>query len=441
MSPQFAGFRILGPWRGLLGRRFHPPGTAAHFMQQQSGSFVEGAEPVKLLLVRLSAHGDVIHTLPVLDRLKRQWPTLQVGWLVEADAAPLLANHPLIDRLHVCPRKAWLKRLRSPGQWGKLLQEISDFVAQLKAERYQISLDVQGLLKSALWPVWACVPHRLGFHRTREWADCCYTEVVPPMDFHNDHSPAVHQFLRLAQALAPNPTELEPVRFPLAPVPAAVSHQMAQRLQVLPPNQPIVALALGTKWLSKQWPAHHWRSLLHQLAALPVSVLLLGSQQDQPLASELMDSLQSQGLQTPWQTEPPAPGQPTATILNWCGQTHFQELPALLARLTLLVGADSLLLHWADAVYGQTATGPSMGATPRVVGLYGPTSPGRTGPYHQPENALNAALPCQPCHQRRCPLVSFQRGGEVAPCMEALEPGLVLANIKQQLNQNTTERY
>ena len=76
--------------------------------------------PARILIVRLSAHGDVIHTLPLLAALKKHAPHTHIGWLVEASAAPLLAGHPLIDQLHVSHRKDWLKRAKNPLNWPRV---------------------------------------------------------------------------------------------------------------------------------------------------------------------------------------------------------------------------------------------------------------------------------------------------------------------------------
>lgn len=353
----------------------------------------------RILIVRLSAHGDVIHTLPLVTALKRQDPSVFVGWLVEASAAPLLENHPLIDRLHVSYRKRWLAWLKQPARWPSLWQEVRAFVQEIRAESYHLSFDVQGLLKSALWPWLAKIPLRYGFKATRECADLLYNRHLPPMVIRDAHTPAVQRYLDFARAIG---GEVGPPEFVLPPASSQAALKIQNLLAPLPlPRQPLVVLAPFTRWPSKHWPLEHWVELLPLLLALNVSVVLLGAPTDAPRAAIIL-------------------GEHAASpqVLNLVGQTDWPDLYALFQKTDILIGLDSAPLHIADAV-----------GVPKIIGLYGPTAPGRTGPVGKQHAILTAKLDCQPCFERHCPLKTLA-------CMTQLTPRQVLQQVQAALGFN-----
>ncbi len=350
----------------------------------------------RILIVRLSAHGDVMHTLPLLAALKRQHPDAFVGWLVEAAAAPLLENHPLIDRLHVSHRKRWLSLLTKPAQWPSLWHEVRALVRDLQAEGYQLSFDVQGLLKSAIWPWLAQIPFRYGFKATRESADLLYNRHLPAMIIRDAHTPAVQRYLDFARAIG---CEVSAPEFVLPPVHSQAAAKVQMLLVALPlPHRPVVVLAPFTRWPSKHWPLEHWAQLLPLLLRLDVSVILLGAPNDAPRAATIL----GEHADSP-------------QVLNWVGQTDWPDLYALFPQVQLLIGLDSAPLHIADAV-----------GVPKIIGLYGPTAPGRTGPVGGQHTILTTQLDCQPCFERECPLKTLA-------CMTQLTPQQVLEQARDAL--------
>lgn len=350
----------------------------------------------RILIVRLSAHGDVMHTLPLLAALKRQYPDAFVGWLVEAAAAPLLENHPLIDRLHVSHRKRWLSWLTKPAQWPSLWQEVGALVRDIQAEGYQLSFDVQGLFKSAIWPWLAQIPLRYGFKATRESADLLYNRHLPAMIIRDAHTPAVQRYLDFARAIG---CEVGALEFVLPPVPSQAATKVQDLLVARSlPHRPVVVLAPFTRWLSKHWPLEHWAQLLPLLLRLDVSVILLGAPNDAPRAATIL----GEHADSP-------------QVLNWVGKTDWPDLYALFPQVQLLIGLDSAPLHIADAV-----------GVPKIIGLYGPTAPGRTGPVGGQHPILTTQLDCQPCFERDCPLKTLA-------CMTQLTPQQVLEQARDIL--------
>ncbi|WP_373532893.1 glycosyltransferase family 9 protein [Vampirovibrio sp.] len=349
----------------------------------------------RILIVRLSAHGDVMHTLPLLASIKRHKPDAFIGWLVEASAAPLLEDHPLIDRLHVVDRKRWMKLIQNPAQWLLVWREVQSFIGEIQEAGYHISFDVQGLLKSALWPVLSNIPIRYGFKATREFADLLYNRHLPPMSIRDAHTPAVQSYLGFARAIG---CPVEPPEFVLSPVQPLTAQKVEDLLAGLAhPEWPLVVLAPFTRWPSKHWPLNYWQTLVPELLKLKVRVLMLGAPSNRADADEMVANANPDRL------------------ANWVGQTDWPDLYALFPRTCLLIGLDSAPLHVADAVNGPT-----------IIGLYGPTAPGRTGPVGVDHTVLSTALSCQPCFERHCPI-------QTHACMTQLTPEIILGVVKQTL--------
>jgi lipopolysaccharide heptosyltransferase I len=354
----------------------------------------------RILIVRLSAHGDVIHTLPLLAAIKRKKPDAYVGWLIESSAESLLVGHPQLDRLHVSQRKRWLKLAQNPMNWPLVWREVRDFVREIRQAGYHISFDVQGLLKSALWPWMAQIPIRYGYKNTRESADWLYNRKLPPMAIRDAHKPAVQSYLDFARAIG---CAVETPVFVLPPVTEASQAKVSALLAHS--NRPLVVLAPFTRWPSKHWPMTAWASLLPELLKLDIQVAILGAPSDEAAVATILGSVQA-----------------SSQVLNLVGKTDWPDLYALFARTRLLIGLDSAPLHIADAV-----------GIPDLIGLYGPTAPGRTGPIGPKSTVLSTALACQPCYERNCPIKTHD-------CMRQLTPEIVLSMVQQSLGKGMALR-
>ncbi len=151
----------------------------------------------RILLIKPSALGDVVHALPVVATLKRRYPEIPLDWLIEEEAAPLVEGHPAVAEFVVSGRRRWQRHLRNPGAIPGALREIRAFVRKVRG-RYDAVLDLQGLLKSALYVLAARAPIRVGLADGREGATWVLTHrvPVPPQPVH-----AVERYLALAEAV------------------------------------------------------------------------------------------------------------------------------------------------------------------------------------------------------------------------------------------------
>ena len=105
---------------------------------------------MNILIVKLSALGDVVQTIPAFEALRSRYPMAHISWLVEEGTAELLEHYPGLDEVYVCKRKSWLKKLRRPALWPAVCLDIIEFSKRLRNRYYDLIIDFQGLLKSAV---------------------------------------------------------------------------------------------------------------------------------------------------------------------------------------------------------------------------------------------------------------------------------------------------
>ncbi|MCA9842116.1 MAG: glycosyltransferase family 9 protein [Cyanobacteria bacterium HKST-UBA03] len=358
------------------------------------------SDPPRICLVRLSALGDVIHTLPLLGQLRDALPDAHLGWIVEPAAEPLVNNHPLLDAVHVADRKRWLAALYNPLAWAGAWASLARFRAEVAQQRYDVVVDVQGLAKSGLVSWLSGVPQRMGFSPCREEAHRWYTHPVarPWPEFDPDHHVS-HSYGMLAQSLTDQSTDMPHPLLP--PVPEAAV-QAAQAMLAPLGDRPIVVLAPATRWQSKHWPVKHWQKLVDGLMQeSTVAVVGVGGHGDHGLVADVV-----------------APATAQQRSLNLAGQTDLTTLQAVVKHAAVVVAPDSMTAHLAGALNH-----------PAVLALFGPTSTIRTAPLGSRVSTLACGTPldCQPCHSRTCHLPR-------QTCMEDLRPEAVLSRILESMN-------
>mgnify|MGYP001161942426 CR=1 FL=1 len=323
---------------------------------------------MKILIVKLSAIGDVIHTLPALTALRRHYPDAQIDWLVEHPAADLVRGHDALNRVLVWRRREFV------GLWkeGRVLAAAGFFLRQLRElrlSRYDLVVDFQALLKSSLWVFLARGRRKAGFGPGMEHSENSHL-------FLNDRVPAVSmevhaldRGLKLLQALGIPVSE---VRYDL---PIGAEHeQEAATLLVengIGPDQRLIAINPVAKWPTKLWPPERFRELADRLMESGYQVAFTGSQEDRPFMDQITGSLRSRTVRLE-------------------GRTSLKVLAAVYRSAGLVISTDTGPMHLAAAV-----------GTP-VVALFGPTAPWRTGPYGEGHVVLRAGVSCSPCFSRSC---------------------------------------
>ncbi len=321
---------------------------------------------MKVLIVKTSALGDVVHALPVLAWLKSADPDMQIGWLVEKAFAPLLEDHPLIDKIHPIDTKSWRKKGRIEG-----LRGLYRTLVALRAERYDVALDLQGNSKSGIFTLFSGAPRRFGFDRAavREWPNLLATNHKVVLADEDHHISA--RSLAVARRAFPSGHEAPPAG-PLT-VGNTESEKVASMLQERGlGGRPLIVLHYGTTWTTKLWSLDHWCDLARRLVLRGTGDLLLtwGNDAEKKAAQAIADAIEGQAVIWP--------------------RGSLSELVALLSRADLVVGGDTGPIHIAAAV-----------GTP-TVSIYRVTDAQRNGPRGELHALLQTPLDCSPCLRKSC---------------------------------------
>jgi len=311
-----------------------------------------------ILIVKLSAIGDVIHALPVAHALKQRYPEARITWVVEKPAYELLTNNPAIDEIIVFDKPKF-------KSIAGVLTNGYQLTKQLKAHHFDVAIDLQGLLKSAAISYLSGASQRFVYCNAREGSHLISERVCG--EHQNGH--VVDRYLDVAAHLA---CKVEKVVFPLHITEQEIRTAEAIAKQAgLQLANPYVVLAPGTNWASKCWPTAHFAKLADKLYDANVIPVLIGGPNDQRLAQEIIANTQV----------PP---------IDLTGKTSMKQLAYITKGAQAFVGGDTGPMHLAVAVGTQ------------VVTMFGPTDPKRNGPYGQ-HTVLLATVPCQGCWQHNCP--------------------------------------
>ncbi|HKY86226.1 MAG TPA: lipopolysaccharide heptosyltransferase II [Pseudorhodoplanes sp.] len=310
-------------------------------------------QPRRLLIIKPSSFGDIIHSLPALALLRDHWPDTRIDWLVKEQWAELLIHQPALNEVLLFPAKfsAWRRLRRS-----------------LRERRYDMVIDLQGLLRSGVAALLSGAPVRVGFADAREGSVRCYTEKISIC------REAVHAVDRnidlLRQIGIPAAGS---ATFPLA-VPSS-AERWAEDLwnkERLGEGQSVVVLHPAARGETKRWPAGRFAEVAEQLAAkMGARIILVAAREQIGHVTEVTARLRTRAI-------------------NLAGATSLLELAALIKRASLVISNDSGPMHLAAAL-----------ATP-VVGLFGPTDPQRVGPYGRHTIALKKQFDCAGCSRRAC---------------------------------------
>ena len=314
--------------------------------------------PDRILIVRLGAMGDVIHTLPAVTALRDAFPDAMLGWLIEERWAELLCalatprsgprspQRPLVDRIHTVTTRQWRAAPFSTQTWERMAAGLSD----LRAAQYRVAVDLQGAVRSSLLATWSGAPVVYGAAQPREnVASMFYTRRVIATGAH-----IVEQNLSLAEAVAHRPLKAPRVEFPHD----QASEQECDRRLKECSIQGFALLNPSAGWGAKQWPADRYGQAAKQLAEGGVKSLINFGPGEEDTARAVQA----------------ASGGSAETFTG-----SLTQLIALTRRARLFIGGDTGPMHLAAAL-----------GVP-VVGIFGPTDPVRNGPFGTRNIVLRSA--------------------------------------------------
>lgn len=347
---------------------------------------MQDQSPESILIIKLSAIGDVVHSLPFLEVLRRRFPDARIDWLVEETASQIIEGHPALDRMLVSRRKSWQERVLKGREFLPVFGEVLGFLKDLRSREYDLVIDLQGLLKSGVLIALSRGERKIGLSGSREGARYFLNESPVPVE-HDQH--AVDRYLKMARYLGCDSDGWKG-EIPL------FGSQKRRMEHILNSNaigtRPFVAINPMAKWKTKLWEPQRFAALSDRIKGeLGCEIIFTGSEQDREVIGYIT-------------------GMMKARALNLAGQTSLKELGYLYSRSKALISTDTGPMHMAAA----------MGCP--VVALFGPTAPWRTGPYGHEHRVVRADLDCSPCFNKRCKHIS---------CMKDISVDMVLEGVKE----------
>jgi heptosyltransferase-1 len=362
-------------------------------------SALRSAEFSRILLIKLSGLGDVVHTLPVLVKLRARYPSARIDWLITPEHAEIVRCHPALSNVVLFARRDFSKRGR---RWRAMLGFL-DLLKQIRRAKYDLVIDLHGQARSAFFtfvsgarvcigfdrPVKDTIRH--GWRGAREGSWIAYTHriPIPTLDVH-----AIDRYLWLGPLLGldDNPPDLT----------IHLSSQTAHNVQRLleehgvPASKALAVLAPGTIWETKRWTIEGFAAVARQFLHDGFAVALAGTRRDQARCRQIAAA---------------APG-----TYDLSGMTTPAELAALIERAEVCVTNDSGAMHVASSLGNP------------MISVFGPTNPVRVGPYHRPKSVVRVDLPCSPCNYRWLSQCPFDHA-----CMKQVTSAMVMERVQKIL--------
>lgn len=300
----------------------------------------------KILIIKPSALGDIVHTLPFLAAIKVRYPEAEVHWVVAENLYPFLEGHPLVDRFWLFNKQAW----KRPGELKKNFPEIRAFCKGLRSVGFDVAVDLSGLFRSAVIAWLSGAESRIGFDNGSEGSPLFYTHKV-----HADMT--THAIERLLEVAAFLDCVEREVQYPLAPFDPepAVCHDLPERFCIMVPSA-------GKE--ANRWPAERYGQLA---AKLSIPSVLLGGAADKAVLDEVVDH-------------------GAGKVISLAGKTGLKELVPVISRASFMVANDTGPAHIAAACRVP------------VFAIFGPANPLRTGPYGAIHSIISLGLECAPCY-------------------------------------------
>jgi ADP-heptose:LPS heptosyltransferase len=388
----------------------------------------------KILIIKPSSLGDIVHSLPTLKAVRQLFPKAFISWLVKEEWAGILEGNPYLDEILSFPFT---------------LNGMPQIIGSVRKRRFDLVLDLQGLLRSSVISFLSGASIRIGYDSAREGAKIFYTERVrvPSLDIH-----AVDRYMLSVgtEGFTPSPSDFY-IKIDQADT-SYVREMLAINNSV---NSPLVAINPQARWKTKVWHQERFDLLADLLAdKLGARVVLVGSDKKVSGVEKAVDAHEfASGYLPSEQREREGDGRSPATeqrakssvgrgrlhpalpvegdgrspaieatrapVIDMRGKTNLKQLAALLQEVDLLVTNDSGPMHIAAAL-----------GTP-VVAIFGPTNPKRTGPYGEIHRVIRGSAKCSPCFKKRCIMPSHL-------CMDTISVEMVSEEVSSILRTNNT---
>ena len=350
---------------------------------------------MKILILRVSAIGDVVHTLPAIHLIKTCNPQAQISWVVQKKAANLIKNNQLLNRIWILPNK-FLK----PKNWGKTIS----IIKEIRKERWDTIIDFQGILKTSILLCFL-KGKKFGFDaiNARDSFSSWFTHKhVKPI-----YTNIIQKNLALASSVCTNifkikenPT-IDFLKKDLSLFVSKENKQIAETWLQQKNIKQLITIAPNTTWESKMWPDDCWQEFLSKLITTieqPISIALAGTTFGEQ-AKNLAIFIKEKKL-------------PIHIVPSW----NLQATSHLISKSNLLIAPDTGLLHIADFIGTQS------------IGIFGPTKAKMHGPFLYKKN-IRTTIQVDCPHNQQKTHGQNKKSGTKSNCMYKLSPDGLLEKV------------
>lgn len=333
----------------------------------------------RICVVKPSSLGDIVQSLPILPALRNRFPYAQISWISNRVYAPLLEPISLLDQV------IRFDRSQFGGNWWTGLQSWRQFSRELADQRFDLVLDLQGLLRTGLM-CWASgASTRVGLRSSREGA-CLFHNLI--LDDGPLETNAIDRYWTIVKALGMGNF---PRSYPLE-LSAEERAWATAKLSALP--RPLLAINAGARWVTKRWPADRFADAANSaLADVRGSVVLLGAPGEEAIANEVNSQLKRPAL-------------------NLCGKTKLRQLAAVLESCDALLTNDTGPMHLAAAVDCPT------------VSIFTCTSPQRAAPVGEQHKVVQTCVACKASYLKTCSRMDCMRDLTTERVLESLRASI-----------------
>jgi lipopolysaccharide heptosyltransferase II len=349
-------------------------------------------QPQRICLIKPSALGDVVQTLPLLNVLKQKFPDAKISWVINRELRDLVDGHPALEESIPFDRRGGWKA------WVGLLKT-------LRQRRFDFVLDLQGLLRSGVMTIATGAQVRVGLQTAREGSHLTLNSVIPNTI---RDMPAHTRYWQVAEVLGLG----SQARDTFIATSSADQTWVEQQLQRLP--RPLFAVHPGARWETKRWPVEKFAELMRRACRTwGGSLLILGSKAERPDADQLSRLLNST-------SDFPVPRH----VVNLAGESTLKQLAALLSRVDFAISNDSGPMHLAAGLGAPT------------LGLFTCTSAIRSGPPGDQHEMVSTTVSCAAGYHKTCP----HHGAGHLACFRELDVERVWMGLQRLVQKNGIER-
>lgn len=335
----------------------------------------------KILIIRRSALGDTIHTLPLAKSLREKFPNAQIDWIVEDKAEKFITNNPLLNKVYVIHKKT--------GGFA----EFKQIIKQIRALKYDIAIDTQQLLKSGVILGLSGAKRKITLSDGREFSWIFANEIIKTnrkqfdINYH-----VVKRNLEIAKYLG---ADEEKIEFTLPNTSENDKNKAKDLLNKIDPNLKSVIISPETTWDNKHWTVDGWRKVIEKLLG-KVNLVYTGTSDENGLSGKILQGFDG--------------------IINLSGKTNLFELEEVFKLANLVISVDSGSAHvaWATGV-------------PAIITLFFATSSKRTAPFGEKYFSIQAETPCSPCMKRKC------KNKIINECVPTISPEKVISTMNEIL--------